>query len=225
MPHGAGLWFFVLLLVLGAIVGAFFGGVFLAREEAKITNRAVQALQDEVKALRDQLAAAKQDQIVLERTVQIDRETARTAQENCKQQQSERLELEKEVSFLKRLIREGGGGVLKVQDFELTPGEGERLFAYSFTVSQMIQEFSESAGNVVMTLVGKRDDKEVTLGLGEMPGSEPASHKIRFKHFQKVEGVLKIPEDIIPEAVVIEVKPTTKKLIPVTETYPWDSGE
>jgi hypothetical protein len=222
MPHGAGLWFFIVLVVLGAIAGAFFGGVFLAREETKSFEGTVNGLHEEKNELSVQLAQLKQEQIVLERTLEIDREASRTAQENLKREQDERLELEKEVSFLKRLIREGGGGVLKVQDFVLRPTDEERVFAYSVTVSQMIQEFGESAGRVVIKLEGKRGDKDVTLGLDKLPGSRPTTQNIRFNHFQNLGGTLKIPEDLEPQILVIEIKPTTKKLIPIIETFPWN---
>jgi len=223
--HGVGLWFLVVVLVLTSIAGAFFIGAFLAREEAKTYRGMIHALEQERNQLNEQLVVLKQEQIVLKRTTQVDQETSRAAQENLKAAQDERLVLEKQVSFLKRLIREGGGGLLKVHDFLLTPSEEERVFKYSFTVSQMIQGFGESAGSVAVKLAGKRDGKEVLLGVDELVGSTPDSHKLRFKHFQSIEGTLKIPEDLDPETLLIEIEPTTKKLIPISETYPWKSGE
>lgn len=225
LPHGFGLWFFIVLLVLSAISGAFVAGVFLAREEAKPVEAVVVALTQERDVLVEQLAAVKQEQIVLDRTLQIEREANSTAREGLKAAQDERLTLEKEASFLKRLIREGGGGILKVQDVALAPGEEEGLFAYSFTVSQLISEFSESAGTVALKLAGKLDGEEVTLGLDKLAGSKPTSHKMHFKHFQHFEGTIQVPEDMEPETLVIELKPTTKKLIPVTDTFPWGSAD
>jgi hypothetical protein len=224
-PHGAGLWFLVIVLILASIGAAFLGGVFLAREEAKSLEREIAGLGQERDALSRALADAKQEQVVLERTLQIDREASRTARENLKKAQDERLVLEKEVTLLKRLIREGGGGVLKIQDVTLAPGGEDRLFNYSFTVTQMIQEYGESKGTLYIKLAGKRDDKDVVLSLDALPGSEPESHKLGFKHFQNVEGKIKVPDDLQPQALMIEIKPTSKNLIRITETIPWNGQD
>jgi hypothetical protein len=224
-PHGAGLWFVIVVLILASIGAAFFGGVFLAREEAKSLEQKIAVLEQERDALGKALADAKQEQVVLERTLQIDREASRSARENLKKAQDERLVLEKEVTLLKRLIREGGGGVLKIQDVTLAPGEEDGLFNYSFTVTQMIQEYGESRGTLSVKLAGKRDAKDVVLSLEGLPGSEPRSHKLDFKHFQKIEGKIMVPEDLQPEALMIEIKPTSKNLIQVTETIPWNGED
>jgi len=222
--RSAGSWFLVVVLILALVAGAFWIGVFLAREETKSFRETVQVFEKEKNRLSEQLSELKQERVVLERTILIDREANRTAQEHLKAAQDERLDLEKEVSFLRRLIREGGGGLLKVHDFLLTSAEGDRMFKYRFTVSQMIQGFGESVGSVVIKLAGERDGKEVMLGLVELADSVPRTHKMRFKHFQNIEGTLAIPEGLDPKALLIEVKPTTKKLIPVTETFSWNPG-
>jgi hypothetical protein len=223
-PYGAGLWFVVILLVLASIAGAFFAGVLLVREETKSLAVAMSALQQERETLEAELKDAKQEQIVLERTLQIEREASRTAKENLREAQDERLVLEKEATLLKRLIREGGGGVLKIQDVVLAPVEEDGSYHYRFTVTQMIQEYGESKGTLSIKLAGKRGGKEVVLPLSDLPGSDPASHKIGFRHFQNIEGTIKVPDDLEPEALMIEIKPTSKNLIRVTETLPWNGG-
>lgn len=223
--QGLGFWFLIFVLILVSIAGAFLGGVLRSKEDVKSYRSAIYTLEQERTQLTEELAETKQDRIVLERTILVDREAMRSAQENLKDAQDERLDLEKEVSFLKRLIRDGGGGLLKVHDIVLVPGDEDRLFRYSFTVSQMIQGFGDSAGIVVIKLAGKRDGKEVMLGLKELAGSTPRAHKMRLKHFQGFEGILKIPEDLEPETLVIEIKPTTERLIPISETYSWRVGD
>ena len=227
-PQGAGPLFVLTILVLVAVAGAFFAGILVAREGAAAINLRVQALEQvlerERQGFRERIAALTQEKIVLERTMEIDREANRTAQENLKAAQDERLALEKEVSFLKQLIQQGGGGILKVQDFKLVSADEPDEFGYSFTVTQLIRDFGESAGKVEIRLVGKRNGKEVTLALDKLPGSKPTAHKMRFKHFQNFEGRIKVPEGIDPENLVVEVKPSTKKLIPVAETFSWTTG-
>jgi hypothetical protein len=224
-PGGGGWRLLLVVFVLAAIGAAFAGGLFLGREEAKAVIAGVAELEAERDALSEQLAELKQEAIVLERTRQIDLEANRTAQEELKKAQDERLKLEREVSFFRRLIQEGGGGILRVQEFKLSPADEARKFGYSFTVTQLIQDFGESEGKITLKLAAKRDGNTTTLPLSKLPGSEPTTHKMKFRHFQNFEGTIVLPDDLEPENLVIEINPSTKKLLPLTETFAWNAGD
>ncbi len=224
IPHGGGGWgirLLLVLLVLGAIAGAFFAGGFLAREEIKPLRSVAETLTRENLVLTEEVATLRQDKAALERGQRLDQDTLRAAQETLKLEQDGRLALEKDLSSLKRLIREGGSGILKIQDFALMAAGEEGLYEYRFTASQMMPDYPESVATASIKVVGKRGGKEVELGLGKLPGSEPASQALKFKHFQNVQGRIKVPANLEPEALTIEIKPTSKLLIPVTESFPW----
>jgi len=224
-PPRYGLRAFVVLLLLVATgfvaVAAFYVGIQYERLAAAPLTERIISIEQERQALVAQVLELKQRTIVLERSQQIDREANRTASKQLKDAQDERLALDKEVSFLRRLFQEGGGGILRPKDFKLKETEEPGEFGYSFTVQQLIPDFGESAGDVDVKVVGKRDDKETTLSLAKLEGANPKSHKMKFKHFQSVEGVFRLPDDFEPENLVVEIKPTTVKLIPVSETFPW----
>ncbi|MEA3275402.1 MAG: DUF6776 family protein [Pseudomonadota bacterium] len=225
VPGGGGVYVFVTLLVLIAIGAAFYGGMMLDDREQAAQERRVAAFAQERTALAEQIDELRQQNIILGRTQQIDREANRNAREQLKGAQNERLALEKEVSFLRRLISEGGGGILQVKGLELAETDEEGKFAYSFTVSQLIQDFGLSEGDVEIKIVGEQDGKEATVPLAKLSGSEPKGHKMRFKHFQNFEGEIKVPSDLEPASLIVEVKPKTKKLIPITETFAWETGD
>lgn len=211
-------------LVLAAIAGAFAGGMVFSRAQSSGVYERLGAVTKERDALVDQVADFKQRIILLERNQQVDSETKRGAQARLEESQDKRLALEKEVSLLRRLIREGGGGVLQVQDFKLTPTGEPRTYSYSFTVSQLVQDFGESAGSVNVKVAGKRKGKDVTLPLTKLKGSKPTTQKMKFQHFQNFDGEIKLPEGLDPENLIVEVTPTTSKLIPIAETFPWSAG-
>ena len=217
---GWGLRLLLVVLVLGAIAGAFFAGVFLAREEGKSQIAISSTLRQENQALVEEMAVLRGEKAAIELSQRIDQDTLLAAQQSLKAEQEARQTLEKDLSALKRLIREGGDGILKIQDFVLmTVGEG--LYEYSFTTSQVISDYPESVATASIKLVGKRGGKEIELGLNKLPGSEPLSQALKFKHFQNVKGTIRVPANLEPEAVTIEIKPTSKRLIPITESFPW----
>jgi len=208
--------------VLGAgIGGAFFAGIQVERKASKSIVEDLRAVEEERDALSAQVAALKQQGIVLERSHQIDHEASRTLSEQLKAAQDERLALDREVSFLRRLIREGGGGILQAKDFKLKETDEPGTFGYSFTVSQLIQDFGESTGNIEIEVVGKRGGEEARLPLGKLEGSTPTSHEMKLKHFQNFEGYIRVPDDFEPENLIVEIKPKTAGLIPVSESFPW----
>ena len=45
--------------------------------------------------------------------------------------------------------------------------------------------------------------------------------KMRFKHFQDLEGVVQLPEGFTPRKMIVEIKPNSKKLPPVKERFDW----
>jgi len=210
------------LVLLGAAVGvSFFTGARREREASLPLVDQMATIVEERDALSKEVAELKQQMIVLERSQQIDREAHKKVAGQLKKVQDERLAAEQEVSFLRRLIQEGGGGMLEPTDFKLEQKDDSAKFGYSFTVRQLIPEFGESTGSVDLKIAGKRNDKDVTLTLDELKGSEPKSHKMAFKYFQGFQGFIQVPDDFLPERVVVEIEPTTAKLIPVSVTFPW----
>lgn len=211
-----------LLVATGLLaVAAFYAGIQYERLAAAPLAERLMSIEQEREDLLAQVAELKQQTIVLERSQQIDREASRTASKQLKEAQDERLALDKEVSFLRRLFQEGGGGILQPKDFKLEAKEEPGAFGYSFTVRQLVQDFGESAGDVAVKIVGKRNGKETTFSIAKLEGANPTRHKMKFKHFQSFEGVFRLPDDFEPESLVVEITPTTAKLIPVSETFPW----
>ncbi len=222
--HQGGGWgrrLLLIILVFGAIAGAFFAGVFLAREEGKPQIALTSTLRQQNQSLVEEVALLRGEKAAIEIGQRIDQDTLIAARKSLKAEQEARQTLEKDLSALKRLIREGGDGILKIQDFVLTAVGEEGLYEFSFTTSQLMSDYPESLAKASIKLVAERGGKKVELGLDKLPGSEPMSFELKFKHFQSVKGVIKIPSNLEPEALTIEIVPTSKRLIPVTESFPW----
>jgi hypothetical protein len=212
----------IALLVLGAIGLAFAGGLWFGRTQLASVSKHALALTEERDAFGRELAGFKQRNILLERNRQVDRAANRAALEALEKAQDRRLALEKELSLFRRLVHAGGGGILQVKDFRLVPTGDARVFRYSFTVSQLMQEFGESSGSVELRVVGKRNGKHVTLPLAELKGSAPTIHRMKFRSFQSLAGTIKLSQGLDPESLIVQVLPNESRLIPATETFAWN---
>ena len=73
----------------------------------------------------------------------------------------------------------------------------------------------------LIKVAGQKDGKSQELGLKELTAGERTSLKMRFKHFQNVEGRLSLPEAFEPQSLIIEVKPKTKNAKPIEQEFDW----
>ena len=175
----------------------------------------IEQLEEERDALRLQVAA-------LERSSQVDRQAIEQVREEMKQAAADRLQLEEELVFLKGLVTNGTKKEgLFMQGFKLEKGAAEREFRYRFTVGQRLKDVGTVTGWISMTLEGKTGDQATSLSLTELVADKADRIKMRFKHFQNVEGTVVLPEGFEPKDVIIEVQPSNSDLSLVKKSFDW----
>lgn len=225
------LWWLLLGLALGAaLASASFAIGFelgLARGKglaapglsALVEERS--AATAELAALREEVSKLRQEASVLERSRQIERETNKALQSQLKEAQSERLSLVKEGTYLKRLIREGGHGAVRVHDLVLAPGGGPGSVRYSFTVTQLVPDMGETKGRVSLEVGGLQAGEERRLSLRQLPRADPSNLAMGFDHFQMFQGELTLPDGFEPKYLTITIDPDGDRLTGTSETFPW----
>ncbi|NEX21192.1 hypothetical protein G3480_12855 [Thiorhodococcus mannitoliphagus] len=172
--------------------------------------------------LRALLGESERQRVILERAAQIDAEARKVLQGELKQAQDARLELNRELTYLKRLVQKGGKGAIQVYDMRLSRGGGPREYLYSFTVTQLVPGFGRSTGSVSLALKGAREGASLSLGLTDLPSADPELLGMDFEHFQNFQGVIEIPEDFAPESIVVSIEPKSKLLLPTSVVFPWE---
>jgi Family of unknown function (DUF6776) len=176
----------------------------------------------ELAALREEVSKVRQESLVLERSRQIERETNKALHAQLKDAQDERLALVKEGTYLKRLIRDGGKGAVRVHDLVLAPGKGPRSTHYSFTVTQLIPDSGETKGRVTLQVGGMEDGEARELTLDQLSPAEPKSLAMSFDHFQTFDGELTLPNGFEPRSLTILISPEGDRLASTSETFTWN---
>lgn len=179
----------------------------------------------EVAALRDEVSKLRQEASVLERSRQIERETNKALQAQLKEGQDERLALMREGTYLKRLIKEGGRGAVRVHDLILLPGEGPGSVRYRFTVSQLIPDVGETKGRVALRVAGTQGGEERELDLKHLGRADPRQLSMQFDHFQSFQGELALPEGFEPHRLTVIISPEGDGLTATSESFPWTLGD
>ncbi|MES9913165.1 MAG: DUF6776 family protein [Candidatus Sedimenticola sp. 4PFRAG1] len=192
------------------------GGYELALlEENSHQREYIKELEAERTGLRERAAA-------FERSSQIDREAIKLVRGELKAFQDERMKLEQELAFLRGIV---SSGVKKeglfIQGFSLEPAGNGRKFRYRFTISQALKSAGTAQGWIHLGLDGMESGEVKQLSFKEITDGNVEKLKMRFNHFQDVDGEITLPNGFEPRNVIVEIKPTTKKLSPVKKQFVW----
>ena len=222
-PHeGAPVWVWILLVLL-LIAGVGWLGYQMGGPDLQerivsfkpFAEKRLKSLQDERDELRRELNR-------VQREAQMDQVALKAVKEQIKQFQTERLEMEEELAFLRGIVSDTSDkNRLRVQKFKLKPGLEKGQFDYQFSVSQVINSETTAKGKILISVEGLQQDQAVALDLKDMTDGKLRSHKMQFRFFQNIEGTLTLPDDFIPAKIVIEVDPEGKKQDSVKAIYDW----
>jgi hypothetical protein len=209
----------LLLILLGGVAWLAYkqGGSSLAQGFARLQSGLdhVQNLEQERNELRRELAMVKQ-------AADVDREALVAVRNQIKTLQDERLKMEEELAFLRGIVSTSTKQqVLRVQNFKLEPGLEAQQFVYKFSVSQTINSGRIVKGKIEVTVTGLQGGQTKLLKLEALSDEKLSSHKMRFRYYQNVEGKLHLPAGFEPATIKIDVKPSSSKLKPVSESYNW----
>jgi hypothetical protein len=215
---------FTVLVTIGWLVvlaATFTLGYLVARYGLEEALAELDTLRAEAALLSEEVARGRDERIRLERAHQMDREAKRQAQESLTDLQGERLLLQKRLSYLQRLVRDGSKGVVVVKEVRLAPGDESGRYRFDLILSQLVPQDFRSKGTAQISVVVSRDDKEQSLTLDELPGSTSAAIPFDFEHFQFVSGEIVLPGGAVPERFVVEIEPSGELLSSSSEAFLW----
>ncbi|MBT3047881.1 MAG: hypothetical protein G8D61_14090 [gamma proteobacterium symbiont of Ctena orbiculata] len=211
--------FGLLLVLLGGVAWLAYqkGGSGLAQGFARL-----QSGMDRVELLEQERNELKRELAMVKQTAEVDREALTAIREQIKGFQDERLKMEEELAFLRGIVSTSSKKQsLRVQNFKLEPGLEAQQFVYKFSVSQVINSGSVVKGKIEITVTGLQDGETRQLKLDALSKEKLSSHKMRFRYYQNVEGMILVPQGFEPATIMIDVKPSSSKLAPVSESYNW----
>jgi hypothetical protein len=223
------LWSLLPILLAVALLGAWSGYIqFRHPTEDRVTplklqvteqRRQIELLEARRGRLREQVAA-------LQRASQIDQEAIRQVREALRESRSGYLEMEKELNLLRGIVETGVKSEgLYIQGFRLDKGDRPASYRFRFTVTQALKSAGTAVGWITLSLEGEQGGEARELTLKELTGETDDKLKMRFRHFQDVDGLIEIPEGFSPQQVVVEINPTNNRLPKVNERFDWQVAD
>lgn len=213
----------LLVLSLMAMVGWYaydFGqrraGYFAHESEAQKVQ-----LKQQLKSLGEECDKQRELAARYQRASQIDRLAAEQVREEMKTLQQERSDLRKKVAFLDSLIS-GEMAALQVSQVKLERRGDGNTYGFSFMISKRAKDDVRVTGKVGLKVSGKLQGKQTTLTPEKLGLNDVL--KMGFRHFQKFEGTLKLPDGFDPGELIVVGQPEGKKIKRFEQRIKWQLG-
>jgi len=176
-----------------------------------------QDLEAENKELRERLA-------VLETAAKIDREAYGDVESELSELQNRILEQQEDIEFYKGIVNENDGTGLRIQDFSVSRGLGEREFDLRLVLAQAFRATRQVSGQVEMVIEGMQGGEPTRLGLAELAPETGADDRLAysFRYFQDLKAEILIPPDFVPERVHVIVRSKGKNPKTVEDFFVWN---
>lgn len=144
----------------------------------------------------------------LEQEVEVARSARAELLEALTEKQGELARAREDLNFYQRLVGQGGQREgLTVHSLLLVPTSSQRVFRFEVTLSQNLRRAGIISGNVDLTIEGIEADQPRRLRTGDVMAENQTDLSFRFKYFQLLDGSIMLPEDFIPERIIVNINP------------------
>ncbi|MGD8415841.1 MAG: hypothetical protein PVH91_02160 [Pseudomonadales bacterium] len=226
-----------LLAVVVLSAGGAVGGYWLGRATAKVDDVHVVSVERLNEANEAALARLQAQLVDADLARTVDRDAAQTLKESIRELRDKVASLTEEVTFYKSLMAPSSlDRGLQIADFELTPKDPDR-YTFHLLLTQVASRRDWVQGSVTVTVHGRMT---AAAGGAAMDGSDSATGalkqvlplteigeegnyplKFRFRYFQDLTGVMRLPPGFEPEQVVVEADRRGASAEPLSRTFAW----
>ena len=224
-PGGRQVWVWVLLVIL-LILGVGWNAYQLGRENTGTSVADFKAViagqRKRIEVLTGERDALLEKTAALEQAGLIDREAMRQVKKQLAEYQEERAKIEEELTFLRSMVanRETRNGI-QIREFKLERAGAKDVYRYRFAITRLDKGSDMATGSIFIAVDGIRDGQPKWLPLRDITDDNTEMVLMKFKQFQDVEGVIRLPDSFKPKKMIVEIKPNSNKLSPVKQRFDW----
>ncbi len=186
-----------------------------------------QDYQREIEALDDEVVELKQEVARLETTRVVESEAYQVVETDLTDLQRKIQEQQEAIAFYRGIVspKDGGRG-LRVQDLKLTRGRAERHYNLRLVLVQVMQHDRSVKGEVDFSLEGEVDGVATTYKLQQLlPEDVSSNWPFSFRYFEDFDKELVLPDGFTPETINVEVISRTKSIASVKQSFAWIAGQ
>jgi len=203
----------VLVLALLAIIGGMwwwgfdFGQIFGGFNRKEVESRLV-TLQADVDRFRAEATDLRTRNTTLESELAMNKGAQEALSRQVTELSGENAQVKEELAFLQKLVSDSSKGEgLTIQRLAIE-ADGEDIWRYSLLVVRGGNPKDEFVGRVVLraTVSGGTPGLDAPARTIELPTDEPESSpalSLKFKYYQRVEGLIRVPSGARVIAVAV----------------------
>ncbi|NIP16062.1 MAG: hypothetical protein GWM88_15560 [Pseudomonadales bacterium] len=220
------------LIVALVCAGGAAGGFYLGESKAGLDVAYVEALERLDQGNKAEIAELRSRLVDADLARNVDSEAARELRDDIRALRDEVAGLQEEVTFYKSIMApdsiERG---LQIAEFQITPGEMVNEFTYHLLLTQVEARRDWVQGTVTLDVVGRRtldpsrEDVELVLSLTEIAKIDTYPLSFRFRYFQDLTGSMKLPDEFLPEAVVVTARRRGARSERLQQKFAWATSE
>ena len=196
---------------------AYIKSRFISGKENKTLWESNKLLEKENRELNEQL-------IKLERISQVDKQTAVNLQQDLRNLQDQIYRLKGELEFYQGIMdtaQEVQG--LNIQGLHIVPLSQASSFRFKLILTQVSKSDKVTEGKVEMVLEGMLDGTPKVLNIEELITEKTVPFDYKFKHFQRLEGNILLPELFQPNTITVKLQPNGKNLSKLEKVFDWNA--
>ncbi len=179
-------------------------------------------LKQELQFYRDENSRLTMQLAKIERSEAVDSEAAKQLQKTIIERENEIKKLKEELSFYKSIVDPKSSlKGLGIKDFSLEDTLVANQFKFKLVATQSSGKKAVK-GQLVLRLQGRKEGKPVTLSWKEF-GKGKRSPRFKYQYFQKLEGMIELPDGFEPEHVLVKLVPSGSKVEAIQHSYSWES--
>jgi len=215
-----------LIIVLALLAVAFLLGRAWQDYELKRLRLDREVMQNRVAELDLRNRQLVKRNAQLESNARIEGDAYDQTQQSLVALQKEILDLKEQLAFYQGIVSPGKQAFgVHLQSFAIRPKNDMGLYGYKLVLTKQGKSDAPIKGRFDLRIMGARGDRRQTLEFKQAKtGFTEKDTRFSFRYFQVFEGELQLPEGFDPYEVVIEVKPTTRKVKAFTESIPWSGA-
>ncbi|MBD1390114.1 hypothetical protein IC617_11800 [Neiella sp. HB171785] len=146
-------------------------------------------------------------------------------QEEIKRLGDEKQALTEELNLYRKVFRDGGSNdVMAIDSATILNTNAANVFRFRITLIQLGRFDRPVKGELSLSLFGIRSEQPVQFDTWALvAAADKASLQFSFRYLTTIEGIIQVPDDVVPEQLELQTKlssmPRSKST--VTATYEW----
>ena len=216
--------FLILLISLCLFVGYRVGNYYHQHQEARLNQQ-----QSRLDALYEEQAKLLERIHTLEVELTVEQMANQQAQEILKQTAQEHYEDKKQLAFYEKVMApEKQADGLVIDNVKVIATQSPNHYQFQVALVQQQLKRRHTKGFIDLVIAGSLDNKPAQLKLSEVASLTKKQLSFNFQYFQIISGELTLPENFIPEQIVVSAtlpKARWQKYFKLDKSFAWQLDE